>query len=97
MSEVTVVGQVVAKAGKEAELAQLLQSVVEPTRNEEGSLHYSIQQSIETPGEFIAIERWRHTEDLQRHFRSAHSQHLAAAVEDLLAEPIKITIYRELT
>ncbi|MEU8698320.1 putative quinol monooxygenase [Streptomyces sp. NPDC048680] len=97
MSEVTVVGRVIARSGKEAELARLLQSVIEPTRNEEGSLHYSIQQGIESPEEFIAIERWRHAEDLQRHYRSAHSQQLATAVEALLAEPIKITTYRELT
>jgi quinol monooxygenase YgiN len=96
MSTVTVVGRLVAKTEKRAELVQLLQSVIEPIRREEGILHYSIHQELESPDVFVAIERWHRAEDLQKHMRGETSRQLAAQLGNLLAEPPDITTYQPL-
>lgn len=48
-----------ARADKQEELGQLLLSLVEPTREEAGSMWYHICQSERDADEWVAIEHWR--------------------------------------
>jgi quinol monooxygenase YgiN len=70
----TIVAQLKAKPGKEQELRQALQALVEPTRREEGLINYDMHVSNDDPGLFLFYENWRSRELWQRHMNSPHLQ-----------------------
>ena len=49
----TVVATMRARAGKEEELREALEALVEPTSREAGYVNYDLHQNLEDPGEFV--------------------------------------------
>ena len=82
----TIVAQLKAKPGKEKELQQVLQALVEPTRHEQGSVNYDMHVSNEDPGLFLFYENWRTKEEWDRHMKSPHLVAFAAKNDELVAE-----------
>lgn len=68
----TIVAQLKAKPGKEKELQQALQALIEPTRREQGNMNYDMLVSNEDPGVFIFYENWRTKAEWDRHMKSPH-------------------------
>lgn len=93
-SQVVVVAKLLAKAGKEAELRQLLLGLIEPTRSEQGCVVYDLHESTEQPGLFMFYEVWRQKADLQAHLERPHLKNLFAKAEALLAQPPEISLWR---
>ena len=89
----TVVAEITAKAGKEAELKRLLLGLVEPTRKEEGCVQYDLHQSTDTPARFVFYENWTSREALDRHLKSPHLTACLVAVAEVLAETPRILTY----
>lgn len=85
--KVDVVAHIHAKPGKEAELQVVLESFVEPTRQEEGCLRYDLFVDLDHPTKFTFIEEWSSREALVKHGQSAHIQAGRAKFPELLAEP----------
>ncbi len=69
---VVVVATLEAKPGREAELKQLLQSLLEPTRREAGCMQYDLHVSADQPTKFLFYEIWASREALEAHFQSPH-------------------------
>lgn len=86
MSTLTLVAQVTAKTGKEAELEEALRALVTPTREEEGCLRYDLHLSDETAGIFVFLEDWQTKELWERHMVSPHIEAFKARTEDLVAD-----------
>lgn len=82
----TIVAQLKAKPGKEAELRQVLQALVEPTRREQGLLNYDMHVSNEDPGLFLFYENWRTRDEWDRHMKSPHLEAFARRNDELVAE-----------
>ena len=72
MPDLTVVAVLTAKPGSEAVLQNALESLVEPTRAEEGCLSYELHHSVTDPTTFITIEQWRGQSDLDAHMQTPH-------------------------
>jgi quinol monooxygenase YgiN len=89
----TIVAEIVAKAGKEAELRSALMALVEPTRKETDCVQYDLHESNEQPGRFLFFENWKDGEALDRHFQTPHLKDFVARMDSLLAEPLKIGKY----
>jgi len=90
----TVVAEMKAKPGREADLRNALLALIEPTRKEDGCVQYDLHVHTDDPGRFVFYENWASGEHLRRH---AASPHLTAFVElagDLLAEPMRVETYR---
>ena len=87
----SVVAEIVAKAGAEEELKNLLISVVEPTRKEEGCIQYDLHVSTSEPGRFFFYENWTDGEALKRHAGSDHIRAMGAAVRSLVEGPSRVT------
>ena len=85
--KVDVVAHIHAIPGKEAELQTVLESSVEPTRQEDGCLRYDLFVDLDQPTKFTFIEEWSSREALVKHGQSAHIQAGRAKFPDLLAEP----------
>lgn len=84
MSDIPGVAIFVAKPGKEAELEALLQTLVEPTRQEPGCLQYDLHVDIKEPRRFVFIERWESQEALAGHGQTAHIAHFRANASELV-------------
>ena len=67
----TIVAELKAKPGKEAELRQALQSLIEPTRHQQGNINYDMLVSNQDPGVIIFYENWRTKAEWDRHMHSS--------------------------
>ena len=86
MSVLSLIAEMKAHPGKEAELEALLRGVVEPTRAEAGCLNYDLHAAIEEPGRFVFYENWRTRAHWDAHNASAHIARLREAGAALIAE-----------
>ncbi|WP_018969202.1 putative quinol monooxygenase [Rubritalea marina] len=64
--------QVQAVAGKEAELLELVQSLVEPSRAENGCVKYDAYANSANTGSIYIIEEWENAECLDAHKTTPH-------------------------
>ncbi len=89
----TVIAHVRARPGKEEPTKQALSALCRPTRAEKGCINYDLHQSIDDPALFAFHENWICKDDLDVHLQSAHIQAFFKRIDELLAEPPKITLW----
>jgi quinol monooxygenase YgiN len=92
-THLTVVAEVSAKPGREEELKQLLLSIIDPVRREDGCIQYDLHVNTNEPGNFVFYENWKDSEALQRHATSAHMSEFRAKAADLVAGPTRVSTY----
>jgi quinol monooxygenase YgiN len=92
MPKLTVVARFHAQPGKEDALRQVLLTLIEPTRREEGCLQYDLHEENGKPGHFIFYENWASKEVLDRHAASPHFTAILPRVSDLCSQPAEILI-----
>ena len=92
----TVVAQIKAKSGKEAEIRQELLSLVAPSRKDAGCLNYDLHEGLNTPGLFMFHENWASKEHLDRHLKKPDLQATLARVGQMQAEPPLITLWERI-
>ena len=90
--KVTVLARIKAKSGMEQKIQEELLALVNPTRLEEGCISYDLHQAFDDKALFVFYENWRSKEDLDKHMATAHFQAFAARANDILAEPVEITL-----
>jgi quinol monooxygenase YgiN len=95
VSEVRVIARSVARKGKEDQLRGLLQSMLAPTRAEQGCKSYELYESNST-GRFYFDETWTSQAALDKHTTTRHFQHLEQAIGELLEEPFEVNILRRI-
>lgn len=83
---VTVVAEMLAKPGREADLRRELLEMVEKTRVEEGCLQYDLHEAIGEPGRFVFYENWTSEETLKAHSVSAHLKSFGEKAPELVSE-----------
>ncbi len=72
-----------AKPGREGELRELLEGLIEPTRSESGCLAYHLHSNDDDPAEFVFIEEWDEGASLDSHFQTSHIGAAVARMPDL--------------
>ena len=98
MSEaITVIARIRARPGKEPETGQLLTGLIEPTRNEQGCISYDLFAMPDNPGSYMFIETWQSRKHLNVHAQQPHVQALIRCSDELLAEPLDISIWKHIT
>jgi quinol monooxygenase YgiN len=63
------------------------------TRAEEGCESYQISEDLETPTNFLIVERWTSLEAQYDHFRRPEFGELMGALGDVLAAPPDVSIH----
>lgn len=86
MSVLSLVAQIKAKPGKEAELRQVLTALVRPTRAEEGCPTYDLHAANDDPGFFLFYEEWRTVPSWERHMSAPHLEAFKGRTDELVAE-----------
>jgi quinol monooxygenase YgiN len=90
--KITVVARFKAKDGMEKKLRELLLTLINPSRSDDGCINYDLHQSIEDPAIFIFYENWSSREHLDKHGSTAHIRAFRSKATDLLAEPPELTL-----
>lgn len=92
---VTVVVRIKAKPGKEAVVREELLKLLAPTRTEEGCINYDMHQAPDDASLFLFHENWTSESDLNRHLESPHVKRWIDLAQELLAEPMELSLWRK--
>lgn len=87
----TVIAYMRAKPGKEQQLYDALQALVEPTTREKGYVNYDLHQGVEDPAVFFFYENWESGEDLDAHLDAPHLQSFVSLLPELLDGDLTLT------
>jgi len=86
MTILSLVAQVKARPGKEAELGQVLRDLVQPTRAEEGCLNYDLHVANDDPGFFVLYENWQTVPLWEQHMGAPHLEAFKGRTDELVAD-----------
>lgn len=92
----TVIARMTSKPGKEEELREALEALIEPTLKEEGCINYELHQGVEDPSVFIFYENWASQELHAKHMNSIHLNEFKAKMDNLLAAPLQLDLVRQI-
>jgi quinol monooxygenase YgiN len=76
----------VAKEDSISELKALLETMIEPSRAEDGCLLYNIYQLKNDPKTFVVVETWEDEAKLKGHQNTEHYKHYKAHFEPFTAD-----------
>ena len=93
--KLTVAAYIQAKEGKAEQVKQELAALMPPTHAEPGCISYVLHQSKDDPHLFLYFENWTSKEALDEHIAKPHVQAFLAKADDLLTEPIGVTMWEE--
>ena len=79
-SSVKTVGILTAHPGKQLELRDLLEGLIDPSRSEPGNLRYDLWTDPSQPGVFVLDELYADADAATAHQASPHFQHYRANV-----------------
>ena len=82
----TVIARMHAQPGKEQELREALEALIEPTSKEKGYVNYDLHQGVVDPGWFFFYENWESVDDLDARLDASHLKQFAARLDDLIDE-----------
>ena len=94
---VRVLAFIEVKEGKRQDLLNILIPIIEPSRKEDGNILYSLNYSIDNPNEMIFDEVWTNKAAFDKHYQSPYSQGNRNKIKDLLARPMTIKIFKEIS
>jgi quinol monooxygenase YgiN len=95
--KLTVVVQLKAKPGQEKRVEEELSALLAPSRVEAGCINFDLHRSDEDPSLFLVHENWESEAHLNDHFRTPHVEAWLVEAENLLAEPMELTRWHEVT
>jgi len=95
-NKVTVLALIKAKEGMQEQLKQELISLIGPTHKEAGCIDYLLHQARDDKTRFMFYENWTSQAALDEHLRAAHLQAFVAKAEQLLAEPLDVTLWERI-
>lgn len=81
-----------SKEEHQAEVLEVLQTMVTETRKEEANELYSLHQGIEDRNQFVFYEIWKNEEGLAQHNQQPYIQAFGTIVDEKLQEKPQIYI-----
>lgn len=93
---VTVIAEMHAQKGKEAEVRRELLSLIAPSRKDAGCINYDLHQAADDPTRFVFHENWASKEHLDCHLKKPDLQAALARVGQMQAEPPRITLWERI-
>jgi quinol monooxygenase YgiN len=81
---VTVIAHMRAKPGKQQELREALEGLIDTTSKEAGYVNYDLHQGIEDPALMYLYENWESVDTHEAHMQAPHLQQFASIVDDLV-------------
>ncbi|PCJ54902.1 MAG: antibiotic biosynthesis monooxygenase [Planctomycetota bacterium] len=88
-----IIAEMKAAPGKRAQLIDLLNGMLEPSRMEPGCISYRYFFSSEDPDLVHFYEQWQNQAAIDEHFASDHFRDLGVRIPDLIISGPDIRIY----
>ena len=92
-SDIIIIAIATAQPGKEAQLEKALTDVANPTRQQKGSVEFSLFRDKNNPNVIVGLERWTSEAAHDEHLQGDHVKALFVAMGDVLAAPPVIATY----
>ncbi|MFT3903829.1 MAG: putative quinol monooxygenase [Niabella sp.] len=92
----TVIAKMTAKESKLSETKSLLQSLVAPTRKEDGCIQYDLHQGKQDEHTFLFYEIWQSQEALDKHLANTHMVDFVGKADGLLENPMEVFLLNKL-
>lgn len=96
MTELKIIAAIVVKATYQKEMEDILHTVVDETRKEDGNISYNLHQDCQNPLKYTILEVWKSQAEIDLHNESAHFKAFIKAIEgkvDSLAVDIIKQVY----
>ena len=94
--KVTVLAIMTAREGMEDKVRAEAEALIEPTRQEEGCINYTLHQDSDNPARLMFHENWRSRQDLDEHLRKPYLTRFLSLAEQWLDSPADISHWREI-
>lgn len=88
-----VVARIIAKPEHVEPVKEILQGLIQPSRDEPGCLNYLLMQNLGDPTDFTFVELWRDVKAFEGHLGTAHVKNALARMDGLLQAPPDIRRY----
>jgi quinol monooxygenase YgiN len=92
-AKVTVVARIRAKVDKVQRVEEELRKLLAPTRAENGCINFDMHQGVTDHAQFLFHENWTSEAALKAHFETPHIKNWLRVAEELLAEPLEVTLW----
>ncbi len=92
----TVIAHVKAQEEKAEQVKEILTGLIGPTRKESGCISYALHQSTDDACSFLFVEEWASQAALDKHLQTPYLQSFLSKVDDVLAEPLDVTLWRRI-
>ena len=90
---ILVIGRVRCEADRREELVELMTTMQEHSRREDGCIRYGFFAAVEDPLSFVAVEEWADRDALDRHFGQPHLQEFARGLGEVVSERPEVAIH----
>ena len=84
---------ITAKPGDRDKIISISQDVIGPTRSELGCISYELFASTQDKDVLVMFEQWENREVLETHMQSEHFKAFGAAIKDMIAKELEISVY----
>lgn len=88
-----VVARITALPEHVNEVRSLLETLIEPTRNEAGCISYELLQNKADPTDFTFVEEWASDQTMDAHLGTEHIKTVIGGTAAMLAAPPDIRKY----
>ena len=86
--------RVTVRPGERAAWLELVRSATAQARADEGCESCQASEDVETPNDFVIVERWTSMETQYAHFRNPRFGELMGRLGDVLASPPDVSIHQ---
>jgi quinol monooxygenase YgiN len=90
---IIVIGRVRCEPEQRDRLVELMETMQDHSRREEGCLRYGFFAAVEDPLAFVAVEEWADREALDRHFAQPHLREFTRGLLETISEPPEVAIH----
>lgn len=85
-----------AKRGKEVELEQLLKTLFNHVKQENGVVEYVLHRGQKDPGKFFFYEKYKDQQAVDFHMSTAYLKETFEKYEELLSKPSEVEFYENI-
>jgi quinol monooxygenase YgiN len=90
---ILVTATITANPGERDKIISKSRDLIKSTRLEPGCISYNLYVNTEDDDILLVLEQWENLEILESHMQTEHFKAFGAAIEDILAKKLDITVY----
>ncbi|MGM0436636.1 MAG: putative quinol monooxygenase [Bacillota bacterium] len=91
---IKVVAKSVVKKEKIEEYKEMVNELIEKTRNEDKNISYELYQDVDNPQILTFIEEWEDHKGLEKHMSSDHFKKIVSQLNEL-RETSEVNVYKK--